>query len=530
MSRTIFLSILLLTLILFLTPSPLLAQGPVSNPNEPEFVPGEILVKFKPTVQRQDVRRQRLAQVQGNVARTIPALDLLTVKVPLGSEQEAIARLNSLGEVAYAEPNYVVYALDVPNDPYYVSQWSLPKIYLPAAWNISQGNGTIIAILDTGIDLDHPDFNCTVSGGLSKLTTGYNVLAPLNPPDDDNYHGTHVAGIAGACTNNGLGVAGVAPQARLMPVKVLNNLGKGTYDGVAAGIIYAVDHGAKILNLSLGASTTSTTLANAVNYAYSKGALLIAASGNIGAPSIYYPAAYENVVAVGSTNPGDDLSTFSNYGAGLDLVAPGSSIYSTFIGDYGSLDGTSMATPHVAGLAGLIWSVAPNSTHNQVRQMMQNTAQDLGTPGWDQYFGYGRINALQALEPYSVNLQETNGANLTQPVNFFIDDANNLIPTEKTMQVITANPGTILWSATISPAVSWLDIVPPDSGTISASSSNQLTLVASKPGGAYGTYSTKLTITGTTQGGTNIGSKTVDVKIEYIPKISRYWMPSIFKP
>jgi len=529
------LSILLLTLIFFLSPPSLLAQGPVSNPDAAEFVSGEILVKFKPNIQRQDVRRQRLAEVQGNVARTIPALDLLTVNVPPGSERAAIARLNSLGEVAYAEPNYVVYALDVPNDPYYISQWSPPKINLPAAWNISQGKGVIIAIIDTGIDLDHPDFNCTVPGGLSKLTTGYNVFSPFTPPDDDQYHGTHVAGIAGACTNNGLGIAGVAPQARLMPVKVLNYLGKGTSGGVAAGITYAVDpdgnpatdDGAKVINLSLGASGSNSTLETAVNYAYNQGVLVVAASGNAGTSSIYYPAAYDNVVAVGSTNPGDDLSLFSNYGAGLDLVAPGSSIYSTVIGSYGALDGTSMASPHVAGLAGLIWSVAPNLTHNQVRQMMQDAAQDLGTPGWDQYFGYGRIDALQALEPFSVNLQEMNGTNLTQPVNFLIDDTNIPVPTEKTLQVITANLEPITWTATISPDVPWLNIVPPDSGTISASSSNQLRLVASKPG-VYGTYTTQLIVTGTISG-TNVGSKTVQIKINYVPELTHIRLPLIFK-
>jgi subtilisin family serine protease len=190
-----------------------------------------------------------------------------------------------------------------------------------------------------------------------------------------------------------------------------------------------------------------------------------------------------------------------------------------------------MATPHVAGLAGLVWSVVPSLTPDQVGQMMRDTAQDLGTPGWDQYFGYGRIDALstlQALQPFLVNLQETNKTNLVAPISFLIDDANIPAPSSRTIQVITANPETIFWTATISPPVPWLNIIPPGSGSISASSSNQLTLVASKPA-TYGTYSTNLVVSGTTSGGANVGNKTVQVKINYIPELNRIRLPFIFK-
>jgi thermitase len=531
MSKALFLmTIALLLVSLFLHEAPLLAQGPITDPAGANFVPGEILVKFKPGVRRQDTQ-QKLAEVQGNVVRSISGIDVLTVKVPEGREQEAIAKLQTQADVVYAEPNYIVQALDIPNDPHYSTQWGLSKINMPLAWDITTGNSNVIvAIIDTGIDLEHPDFNCEISPGVNKLTAGYNFFSTVTPPDDDHYasHGTHVAGIAGACTDNALGVAGVAPNVQLMPVKVLASNGNGTSEGAAAGIIHAVDYGSKVLNLSLGAASVGIALQDAVNYAYNHGALVVAASGNAGLSPVYYPAAYDKAVAVGSTTSSDTRSSFSNYGTALDVVAPGSSIYSTVIGSYGSLNGTSMATPFVSGLAALIWSVDPGLTHDQVRLIIQDTAVDLGAAGWDEFYGYGRIDAFQALERFSVTLHEPSGQDLIEPISFLVDDDTAPLPPAKVVQITTANPDTITWSAAISPTVPWLSIAPPGSGTISASSANYLTLISARPT-TYGIHSTTLVVTGVISSGMEIGSSIVEVKINYVPELVQIRLPVIVK-
>lgn len=507
-----------------------LAQGPTTASQQADFVPGEILVKFKPGVGLQNAR-QRLTEVKGNVVRSVARIEVLQVKVPAGQEQAAIAKLRARADVLYAEPNYLVYALEIPNDPLYGSQWGLAKINMPAAWEITQGSSSfVVAIVDSGIDLDHPDFGCTVSSGASKITDPYNIIAGNNQAQDDSGHGSHVAGIIGACTNNAVGVAGVAPNVRLMPIKALIGLSGNSAD-VAAGITRAVDQGAKVINLSLGSSTPNNVLANAVTYAYNQGVLVVAAAGNFaqqGNP-IFYPAAYPETVAVAATTLSDGWANFSEHHSYVDIAAPGSSIYSTIIDDdYGYKTGTSMATPHVAGLAALIWSVDPSLTHDQVRQTIQNSADDLGSPGWDEYFGYGRINAYQALKPYTVTLQDLSGLEIAGPITFLVDDQNEPVPDSKLVQITTGNPNTITWTATLSPTVSWVSIAPPDTGTVSALSVDNLTLVPTQPI-TYGIYYTTLIVSGTTSFGEDIGSPMTQVKITYVPKLWRLRLLPVFK-
>ncbi|MEJ2558050.1 MAG: S8 family serine peptidase, partial [Anaerolineae bacterium] len=262
------------------------AQGPFGETPRPEpssspppsgrFVPGEILVKFKPAVGQLSAQRAleaRNLQVSGD----IQSIGVLKVAVESGRELETVTALRQNPNVLYAEPNYIAYALDtIPNDPGYGSQWGLPQIKAPAAWDITTGGSDVtIAVVDTGIDLSHPDLSC-----LGKLASGWDFVNNDATPDDDYGHGSHVAGIAAACTNNGIGVAGVAWGARLMPVKVLNGSGGGTYEDVAIGITYAADHGADIVNLSLGGIDESSALADAVQYAYDHGVLVVVAAGN----------------------------------------------------------------------------------------------------------------------------------------------------------------------------------------------------------------------------------------------------------
>lgn len=288
-------------------------------------------------------------------------------------------------------------------DPYFSSQYDMSLINADDAWglcNINASNLTI-AIIDTGVDLDHPDLK-------ANLLAGYDFWDYDTVPEDGNGHGTNVAGIAAAALN-GTGVAGVAPTAKILPVRVLNNNGSGYISDIADGIIYSADR-AQILNLSLGGTSNSATLQNAINYAATtKGRLVVAAGGNCGDSNYpyngcssmnqtVYPAAYSNVMAVASTTSADTRSSFSNVGSYVDIAAPGSNIYNTYYGNsYTSVSGTSQAAPHVAGLAALVWAKNPGYTASQVRTRLTSTAVDLGTVGVDTSFGAGRIDVRQAL-------------------------------------------------------------------------------------------------------------------------------------
>jgi len=301
-----------------------------------------------------------------------------------------------------------------PDDPYFENgtQWGLHNtgqsggtddadIDAPEAWGLSTGDSSVIvAIVDSGVDLDHPEFS-------GRLTDGWDFVNGDGDPDDDEGHGSHVTGIAAATGDNSIGVAGVAWGVRIMPLKVLHSDGSGYDYDVAQGIRYAADHGAKVINLSLSGPGESSTLQSAVDYAYAKGVLVVAAAGNcrtgcwidekyyVNPPS--YPAASAHTLGVAATTNTDTYSSFSNYGPYVDVAAPGSSIHSTLPGSYGYESGTSMATPFVAGLAGLIYSRYPSYTPDQVAQAIVHNADDLGTPGRDDTYGCGRINAYRSL-------------------------------------------------------------------------------------------------------------------------------------
>jgi thermitase len=521
------------------------AQGPFGETPRPEpssspppsghFVPGEILVKFKPVVGQLSAQRAleaRNLQVLGD----IQSIGVLKVAVESGQELETIAALRQNPDVLYAEPNYIAYALDtIPNDPGYGSQWGLPKIGAPAAWDITTGGSDVtIAVVDTGIDLSHPDLSC-----LGKLTSGWDFVNNDATPNDDFGHGSHVAGIAAACTNNGIGVAGVAWGARLMPVKVLNAGGGGSYEDVAIGITYAVDHDADIVNLSLGGIDESSALADAVQYAHNHGVLVVAAAGNCaqyysGSPCyglinpIIYPAAYPTTLAVAATDSSDNPAYFSEHHPYVDVAAPGVNIYSTYYNPYNgshtyaSLDGTSMATPFVSGLAALVWSMDRSLTNDQVQNIIQSTADDLGASGKDDYFGYGRINAGHALESL-VSLQIS-----PDQTGFLVDDDSGPFPASKVIEITTTSHNAINWTVSVSPSVSWLSVAPPASGTVSAASAASFTLVASRPA-AYGTYNTQVIVIGTTPSGGTIGPEIIQVHISYVPDLYEIRFPAIFK-
>ncbi len=501
-----------------------------SPPPSGRFVPGEILVKFNPVVGQLGAQRALEARSL-RVSGDIRSIGVLKVAVESGQELETIAALRQNPNVLYAEPNYIAYALDtIPNDPGYGSQWGLPKIKAPAAWDITTGDSdVIIAVVDTGIDLSHPDLSC-----LDKLTSGWDFVNNDASPDDDYGHGSHVAGIAAACTNNSIGVAGVAWRSRLMPVKVLNGSGAGSYEDVAIGITYAVDHGADIVNLSLGGIDESSALADAVQYAYDHGVLVVVAAGNCaqyysGSPCyglinpIIYPAAYPTTLAVAATDSSDNWANFSEHHSYVDVAAPGVSIYSTWKNNgYAWLQGTSMATPYVAGLAALVWSLDPSLTRDQVQNIIQSTADDLGAPGKDDYFGYGRIDAGHALESL-VSLQIS-----PDQTGFLVDDDSGPFPASKVIEITTTSRNVINWTASVSPPISWLSVAPPASGSVSAASAANFTLVASRPA-AYGTYTTQVIVTGTLPSGGTIGPEIIQLSISYVPDLYESHFPIIFK-
>ncbi|MCS7208561.1 MAG: S8 family serine peptidase [Fimbriimonadales bacterium] len=319
--------------------------------------------------------------------------------------------LLALPGVRYVERNYLAFACSIPNDPLFAHQWGLTRIQASQAWAIWQPQRTVyIAIVDTGVDGAHPDLSQKMRRHSNGAIYGYNALANSANAYDGHGHGTHCAGIAAAQIGNGMGIAGVAgwnpalPAAQqfvqVMPVKVLNDQGYGSFSDVARGVVWAADNGAQVISLSLGGTAGTQQLADAVNYAWNRGCLVVAAAGNNGNNAPFYPAAYENAVAVAATDPADRLTSFSQFGAWVDIAAPGEGILSTVLGGgYQSWSGTSMACPHVAGAAALIWAHVPSLTNRQLRTVLENNA-DPYQPHWYGGIGEGkgRLNVWRALQ------------------------------------------------------------------------------------------------------------------------------------
>lgn len=354
-----------------------------------------LLVKYKPSVSAA-TRSNINAQIGAKGKRHIAPLGVDVVQVTSSETAgEIMAKYKSRSEVEYVEPNYLAKRFFTPNDSLFTKQWNLQKIEAPKAWDVSQGGFGPIAIVDTGIAASQTDLS-------GNVQTGYNFVSDSTNTYDDNGHGTHVAGIVSAATNNATGVASVGFKGSLLPVKVLDNTGAGTYGNVASGIIYATDEGAKIINLSLGGSSSSRTLQDAVQYALKRGVVVVAAAGNNSNDSPVYPAAYPGVVAVTATAQDDNLASFSSYGDYVYVSAPGVGIVSTYnSGGYATMSGTSMAAPAVSGLIGLALARG-NTTAATVLGDLKTTSDKVGSygydqNGWNRYFGYGRINAAKLL-------------------------------------------------------------------------------------------------------------------------------------
>ncbi len=395
------------------------------DPQGHEYVAGELLVTYKKGA-FEKAKGVAPKKVNGKVEKDFPEIDVQLVSVPevkdahdRGAREQALEKkkedLEQDPDVEAVDYNYILKGGWVPNDPRYGNQWGYQKINAPGAWDITRGSTSVkVAVLDSGIDWDTPDLRGKVVGDYDFVNDDDDALA-------DHPHGTHVAGTVAAWTNNNDGVAGTCPNCSLLIAKVLDQNNKGSYSDFIAGINWASTNGAKVINMSLGGTSPSTAMEQAIDNAWNKGAVLVAAAGNDGNNGTdFFPAAYANVIAVGATDSSDARATWddpnttdrvegSNAGNWVDVAAPGKGIHSTtggfwwhwsqsYKGTYESWNGTSMATPHVSGLAGLIFSKGGFSVNNtQVRSRIESTAKDLGTTGRDDVFGHGRINAQAAL-------------------------------------------------------------------------------------------------------------------------------------
>jgi subtilisin family serine protease len=323
--------------------------------------------------------------IKGEVAALVADMPLTVVS----SFREEVHGSNL---ARYTEPNMKFQVLSVPNDPDWSLQWGPQKIGADWAWNTTIGNSSVlVAVIDTGVDWNHPDLSA------NYVALGYDWVNGDNNPMDDHGHGTHCAGIIAAVLNNSVGIAGLA-QVRIMAEKGLDAGGWGTEVNLANAIIHAVNQGATILSNSWG-GPYSELIYDAVKYAYNNSVLIVAAAGNAASKTKLYPAACDEVVAVTATDQYDNPAGFTSFGDWVEVAAPGVDIYSTvWDNSYTRMSGTSMACPHAAGVAALIWSRFPNATRDWVRAQLRYTADDLGDSGFDEYYGYGRINAKNAVE------------------------------------------------------------------------------------------------------------------------------------
>ena len=366
------------------------------------YTAGELLVSYEPGASRQRVD-EVVERSRGRVEEEIPVADAQLLSFPaIKQEQSGRVREEKLWKtkealkkrpgVAHVDYNYLRLPAYEPTDPRFQpeTQWGLFRIEAPAAWNQTLGNGVRVAVVDSGIDADHPDL-------ASKIAIQKDLVNNDGVAEDDAHgHGTHVAGTIGAATNNGRGAAAVCPGCNLLVAKT-GDVDNGFSDAdIAQGIYWSVNNRARVINISLAGEEYSWALKHAVDYAWEHRVVVVAAAGNARTSKPSYPAAYGHAISVVATNRSDGKARFSNYGSTVDVAAPGVGIMSTVPGGgYYWKSGTSMASPHVAALAGLLAS--QDRSAPEIRGRIQDTATDLGADGKDKYFGWGLINANKAV-------------------------------------------------------------------------------------------------------------------------------------
>jgi subtilisin family serine protease len=418
------------------------------------WVKGHILVQ--PRAGLSDAEFDKALATQGGKAvGRLGNLDIYVVSLPPTASEQAVA--NALAHhpnVKFAEVDRLVAPAFTPNDADYGSEWHLQTINAPVAWNTSVGSGVTVAILDSGIDATHPDL-------VGQLVPGWNFYDNNSNTADVNGHGTMVAGVVAARGNNSIGVAGVAWGAKLMPVRVSDASGTGTLSAFANGLTYAADHGARIANLSFPVQSSQSTQA-AAQYFVNKGGVVFNSAGNYAALDSTPPS--NSLVSVSATGSTDILASWSSYGPYVDLSAPGVGIWTTSLGGgYSSVSGTSFSSPLSAGVAALMMSVNPSLAPSQIVSLMESTAVDLGTAGYDYSYGYGRVNAGAAViaaaqakatdvQPPAVAITSPTGGTVSGIVPINVTASDNVGVTRVDLLV----SGTLLASDITAPyAFSW---------------------------------------------------------------------------
>jgi subtilisin family serine protease len=379
-------------------------------PQSGEVVPGEVVVKWHDAPSGADLAASRgLAVVAelGEPDKGMPSV-VSTEGRPV---HEVLAELNADPAVDYAEPNYVVTLAEDPavaavgvNDPKTGPQYSLDRMRVRDAWAYTTGAADgVVAVLDTGVDFGHADL-------AGRILPGYDFVNNDSHAADDNGHGTWVSGIIAANANDGIGIAGISWRDRILPVKIMSANGTGDTSDLTSGILWAADHGATIINMSVGGFPYSTYVHDAIRYAWSRDVVLVGAAGNAAANGPFFPASYPEVVSVSATQTEDEFTNWSNYGADIDVSAPGASVLTTncpvckpieqdISGDHGYtyISGTSFAAPNVAGVVALIRARHAAMGNAGVVDLLKSSVDDLGYAGWDSRYGHGRVNALRAV-------------------------------------------------------------------------------------------------------------------------------------
>jgi hypothetical protein len=400
----------------------------------------------------------KILSEHGGKGKKIGQSELYMVDLPANASEKAVAAiLRHHPAFKYAEIDEMVLPDLIPNDPYYGSAWHLPKIGASIAWDKSQGAGVTVAILDSGVDSAHPDLG-------SKLVAGWNFYDNNANTSDVYGHGTKVAGAAAAASNNHTGIASVAGQSRIMPIRVTNLSGGGYWSTISQGLIHAADNGARVANVSFLGVTSSLTVQNAAQYMKNKGGLVIVSGGNTGTQQTY--ASTTTMIPVSATDGNDVRASWSSYGNYIAMAAPGAGIWSTTRGGgYGAVSGTSFSSPVTAGVVALMMSAAPKLQNTKIESLLFSTAVDLGTAGRDPYYGYGRVNAAKAVQatvaavpvadtqaPSAAISSPSNGKTVTGLVPVSVNAADNVAVTRVELKV---NSTTVAIDNTAPFAFSW---------------------------------------------------------------------------
>lgn len=492
----------------------------ISTPAAPAVVRGgqRALVRFASSASATE-RAAAIARVGATIETELPALGATRIVFPLGASDPsgdaaglAVLRLGRDAAIASAQLDARATAGFAPNDTLFatdpsfgVGQWGLRAAHVDQAWDVVRGSPTVIvAVIDTGVDATHPDLGGVLLPGATFVSSPDPSCTPGSTVDDDG-HGTHVAGLIGANANNATGIAGVAFGVRILPIKALDCTGAGLLSDVAQAVVWATDHGARVVNISLGADADVTVLHDAIRYAVGHNVLVVASAGNCGVASVrcaavnapQYPAAYPESLAVAATDSSDQHASFSNIDPYVGISAPGMTIWSTTptypttlsrvnpgTQTYAAFSGTSQAAPLVAGIAALVLSQEPRLSVAQLADRLRATADDLGVAGLDPVFGSGRVNALRAVNAAPVRYGAQYDASAVP--------ANATIVAPLTAQVKLVNSSSFTWPAAGSAAVRlayhWLDPV----GQVIVWDGQRSTLAADVPVG--GTVTVPVTI------------------------------------